>query len=255
MLLTSLLLSHDYLVNNQIIPFFVSLVVHVGLIFAHIIPINFNFIQNDVRFVGTVHKGYKCLDISTGHVYFSRDVVFDEDIFPFAQLHSNAGTRLQQDILLLASHLINHDGDMTQSFTNVSNTLPEPYVSCFDDLGSNAQPNMSRLVTFPSLADSGQAPSSSGIPDASDAVSDVDLDANSGVDQVDQMPTQEDLASLNPAMLPVPEDPVPSPPLQSSPTELLVPGPSVVTPVLPPELQRSDAVVSESPLDPVVESS
>lgn len=241
--------------NNQIIPFFVSLVVHVGLIFAHIIPINFNFIQNDVRFVGTVHKGYKCLDISTGHVYFSRDVVFDEDIFPFAQLHSNAGTRLQQDILLLASHLINHDGDMTQSFTNVSNTLPEPYVSCFDDLGSNAQPNMSRLVTFPSLADSGQAPSSSGIPDASDAVSDVDLDANSGVDQVDQMPTQEDLASLNPAMLPVPEDPVPSPPLQSSPTELLVPGPSVVTPVLPPELQRSDAVVSESPLDPVVESS
>jgi hypothetical protein len=34
-------------------------------------------------------------------VYISRDVVFDENVFPFASLHPNAGRRLSQDILLL----------------------------------------------------------------------------------------------------------------------------------------------------------
>lgn len=38
-----------------------------------------------------MHKGYKCLEGSTGRVYISRDVVFDEHIFPFAELHANAG--------------------------------------------------------------------------------------------------------------------------------------------------------------------
>jgi hypothetical protein len=30
------------------------------------------------------HLGFKCLDRSTGRIYVSRDVVFDENIFPFA---------------------------------------------------------------------------------------------------------------------------------------------------------------------------
>jgi histone deacetylase 1/2 len=34
-----------------------------------------------------LHKGYKCLDITTGLVYISRDVVFDEEIFPFKDLY------------------------------------------------------------------------------------------------------------------------------------------------------------------------
>jgi histone deacetylase 1/2 len=40
-------------------------------------------------FVGfsDMHKGFKCLEVSTGRVYISRDVVFDENIFPFASLH------------------------------------------------------------------------------------------------------------------------------------------------------------------------
>jgi hypothetical protein len=41
-----------------------------------------------------LHKGVKCLDVSTGRVYISRDVVFDENIFPFAALHPNAGVLL-----------------------------------------------------------------------------------------------------------------------------------------------------------------
>jgi hypothetical protein len=50
-----------------------------------------------------LHKGVKCLDVSTRRVYISRDVVFDENVFPFAALHPNAGTHLKQDILLLPS--------------------------------------------------------------------------------------------------------------------------------------------------------
>ena len=34
-----------------------------------------------------MHKGVKCLDVSSGRVYISRDVVFDESVFPFSQLH------------------------------------------------------------------------------------------------------------------------------------------------------------------------
>ncbi|XP_071683458.1 uncharacterized protein [Lolium perenne] len=39
----------------------------------------------------------------TGCVYISRDVVFDENIFPFASLHPNAGALLKKEILLLPS--------------------------------------------------------------------------------------------------------------------------------------------------------
>jgi hypothetical protein len=53
-----------------------------------------------------MHKGYKCLDIFTGRIYISRDVVFDEVVFPFAELHSNAGARLRTEINLLPSTLL-----------------------------------------------------------------------------------------------------------------------------------------------------
>jgi hypothetical protein len=39
----------------------------------------------------TLHKGYKCLDLSTGRIYTSRGVIFDEQVFPFATFHPNAG--------------------------------------------------------------------------------------------------------------------------------------------------------------------
>jgi hypothetical protein len=62
----------------------------------------------------TQHKDIKCLDIAEGR-YISRDVVFDEIVFPFAKLHSNAGARLHAEIFLLSSHLFapivpGHDG-------------------------------------------------------------------------------------------------------------------------------------------------
>jgi histone deacetylase 1/2 len=48
-----------------------------------------------------LHKGVKCLDVPTGRVYISRDVVFDENVFPFQGLHPNVGALLKQQIFLL----------------------------------------------------------------------------------------------------------------------------------------------------------
>ena len=36
-----------------------------------------------------LHKGYKCLHRQTGRIYISRDVVFDENVFPFRQASKN----------------------------------------------------------------------------------------------------------------------------------------------------------------------
>jgi hypothetical protein len=52
----------------------------------------------------SMHKGDKCLDVSTGRRYISRDVVFDKNIFPFHSLHPNAGSRFREEILLLPSN-------------------------------------------------------------------------------------------------------------------------------------------------------
>jgi histone deacetylase 1/2 len=56
------------------------------------------------------HKGYKCLDVASGRVYISRDVIFEETNFPFSKLHSNAGARLRSEISLLPSYLSNSFG-------------------------------------------------------------------------------------------------------------------------------------------------
>jgi hypothetical protein len=48
-----------------------------------------------------LHKGYKCLDIPNGRVYISRDVIFDESVFPFSELNLNVGAQLRNDIMLL----------------------------------------------------------------------------------------------------------------------------------------------------------
>jgi hypothetical protein len=65
------------------------------------------FLSKQCAFLGyrSLHKGYKCLDISSGRVYISRDIVFDETMFPFASLHSNAGARLRAEVNLLPLNL------------------------------------------------------------------------------------------------------------------------------------------------------
>jgi hypothetical protein len=48
----------------------------------------------------TLHKGYKCLDLSTERIYTSRDVIFDEHVFPFTTLHLNVRPRLKAKVAL-----------------------------------------------------------------------------------------------------------------------------------------------------------
>ncbi|XP_071680324.1 uncharacterized protein [Lolium perenne] len=69
------------------------------------------------------HKGVKCLEVSTGRVYISRDVVFDEAVFPFKSLHPNAGALLRKQILLLDPSLCNFEqGDDTIADSIMENT-------------------------------------------------------------------------------------------------------------------------------------
>ena len=80
-----------------------------------------------------LHKGFKCLEISSGRVYISRDVTFDETIFPFSKLHSNAGARLRSEISLLPQSLlnpsINHGGehidDHVSDLHNITDQIDE----------------------------------------------------------------------------------------------------------------------------------
>jgi hypothetical protein len=78
----------------------------------------------------TFHKGFKCLDPKLGCVYISRDVTFDETIFPFFELHPNAARRLQEEINLLPSHLLNPRViQLCDHVSNNSNLAANPGVS------------------------------------------------------------------------------------------------------------------------------
>jgi histone deacetylase 1/2 len=87
-----------------------------------------DFRSKECAFLGysTLHIGFKCLDISTGRVYISCDITFDENVFPFSKLHENAGARLRAEIRLLPTSLRNpwdesvddpmSNGDCTNNF-------------------------------------------------------------------------------------------------------------------------------------------
>jgi hypothetical protein len=81
------------------------------------------------------HKGYKCLEPSSGRVYISRDVIFDETVCPFSTLHPNAGAHLQAEILLRYPTLCNaHEGERVgePNVTNVADTTIESFADTGD---------------------------------------------------------------------------------------------------------------------------
>ena len=63
------------------------------------------------------------MDIATGRVYISRDIVFDETIFPFSTLNPIAGKRLHDELLLFPRNC--HDEDMNSGVSNMPDTSPE----------------------------------------------------------------------------------------------------------------------------------
>jgi histone deacetylase 1/2 len=105
----------------NITPNYQSLRIFVCACWPNLRPYNkrkLSFRSKQCVFIGysPIHKGLKCLDVTTGRVYISRDVVFDENVFPFASLNPNAGSRLRQEILLLpqkSSPTTSHIGGMS----------------------------------------------------------------------------------------------------------------------------------------------
>lgn len=118
--------------------------------------------------------------MSSGQIYISRDVVFDENVFPFSALHANAGAQLRAAINLLTSHLLNSpvllrsSATFTTDVANSSNNLPvhtepsSPAVVCEfmqDSPGANFEPDSSAV---PCLAPGGSPPGSVPVPPALD---------------------------------------------------------------------------------------
>jgi hypothetical protein len=65
--------------------------------------------------------------VSTGRIYISRDVIFDENNFPFSKLHPNVGARLKSDILLPPFHLRpSVDESVVEPLTNMLGTNDTP---------------------------------------------------------------------------------------------------------------------------------
>jgi hypothetical protein len=70
-----------------------------------------------------LHKGYKCLDVSSGCIYISRVVIFDEEVFSFSNLHPDTGARLRSEITLhqtlIPSNIVTGVGQEANRFTDV----------------------------------------------------------------------------------------------------------------------------------------
>jgi hypothetical protein len=94
------------------------------------------------------HKGYKCLDVSSGRVYISRDIVFDEIVFPFSKLHPNGGAHLRSEISLLPSSLVDPImvWGIAMDATNVTMFTDCPMQACALQVPSGAPPMLDRSV-------------------------------------------------------------------------------------------------------------
>lgn len=52
------------------------------------------------------HKGYKCLHTSTNRVYYSRDVLFKESVFPFAFISSQSLSSRNHYHIFFLNHIL-----------------------------------------------------------------------------------------------------------------------------------------------------
>jgi hypothetical protein len=108
----------------------------------------------------SIYKGFKYHDPTTGRVYISRDVVFDEAIFPFEKLHDNAGRRLHKEISLLPPTVLNRNTDIGVNYTN-DHVLNSPNVSVF--------PGEEVNLSQEQIAEANQAGSSTGMEHQDDS--------------------------------------------------------------------------------------
>jgi hypothetical protein len=111
-------------------PNFSSLRIFGCSCWPHLHPFNshkLEFRSKEYVFLGysNMHKGFKWLDLSIGHIYISWDIVFYENVFPFMKLQANSCPKLQSEILLLPPTLLNPtagDALVTNHVPNMSTT-------------------------------------------------------------------------------------------------------------------------------------
>jgi hypothetical protein len=110
-------LCNAYSKSNLTLFLFTHLNVRVDPIFIHITATSFNSNLNNACF----------LAITTNtRVYISRDIIFDESVYPFSMLHSNIEARLRNEILLLPSHLVDHNGVCLPNNDTTLVDIPNP---------------------------------------------------------------------------------------------------------------------------------
>ena len=109
------------------------------------------------------HRGYRCISMTSGRLYISRDVIFSEIVYPFAtkSMDSSHPTDLpqsEQSILGSSPH-----NESLQLLTieplksnQTSTTLPSPPIIPSDSLDSSDSPHRSSTLSSPS----GHIPSS-----------------------------------------------------------------------------------------------
>jgi hypothetical protein len=105
------------------------------------------------------HKGYECLELTSGHVYISCDVIFDETIFPFAILHPNTDALLKAKILLLHPILRNLNESEHVDEPNMANgadATSESFADTSHSDGENGVQNSTSSATNPVIADTNQ---------------------------------------------------------------------------------------------------
>jgi hypothetical protein len=86
-----------------------------------------------------LHKGYKCLHLPMGRVYFSSDIIFQEEVFPFTQAavqsSSNSFTSTFSQTQFLIP-MVNHVNSMPitevdPALSLTQSQLPPPTAPCF----------------------------------------------------------------------------------------------------------------------------
>jgi hypothetical protein len=111
----------------------------------------------------SANKGYKCLHVPTNHVYISRDVIFDERVYPFTNNHSSIASPTEEHILLPtlnppALPLTNDQYTNMAIPTTVHDVSNPPLVSSSDDFRSPGLCTMTDDATTSGAAHASSAP-------------------------------------------------------------------------------------------------